>query len=690
MDGAPGGRGRTRPGPVAGYHEVRDGAKGALTVVKGEPGAAWPMTVGKDGGERVPPVVTFDGSTAVEGERTLPVDLERLMKSRMLIQASSGGGKSWMIRYLLEQTHGRLQQIVFDIEGEFSSIREGGEYPFVLVSATPGEGDLPAAPASAALLCRRLAELQASAILDLSDLKLSDQRRFVRIYLEELIALPKDLWLPTMIVVDEADRVAPERGSAESTEAVGSLTSRGRKRNFLPVLATTRLSKLNKDAAADLLNVLVGRTNLGNDVVRAGEDLGFDKTKRATLKGLEPGHFYAYGPAIPSEDVVLVRSGEVKTRHGDTSRGLPSREGTDGAAGPTVPPPPPPEAVRKILGQLEDLPREAELEARTVQDLKEKNGRLEAELEELKRNGRETADGKRAGRGQTKGTSPGYDPEAARAEVEKRLGRAVEEAKAPLNEEIARLEEIVGSLEATVADGRQRAEDLVASLEAGAPRARVADEIEVAEIPDEDPRPEAPGVVASGMDAPVEHEVPGRATDGLPEAQGRILAALGRLKRLGVGTLDRSNLAVFSHQSPKSSSYTAHVAALKAEGLVDYPLDRPGTVRLTERGLNVASSAVPDGDGRGRPATLGDLHAAWRGYLPDAQRRILDAALDAHPESLGRAELAGRAGQSPTSSSYMAHVATLASLGLLEYPEPGRVRAGALLYPENLRGGIGA
>ena len=45
-------------------------------------------------------------------------NLEVLVDSRLLIQANSGGGKSQTIRRLLEQTHGRVQHLVIDPEGD--------------------------------------------------------------------------------------------------------------------------------------------------------------------------------------------------------------------------------------------------------------------------------------------------------------------------------------------------------------------------------------------------------------------------------------------------------------------------------------------------------------------------------------------------------------------------------------------
>ena len=47
--------------------------------------------------------------------KTLHVDVDRLVISRALIQANSGAGKSWAIRRLLEQTHGRIQHVILNL-----------------------------------------------------------------------------------------------------------------------------------------------------------------------------------------------------------------------------------------------------------------------------------------------------------------------------------------------------------------------------------------------------------------------------------------------------------------------------------------------------------------------------------------------------------------------------------------------
>src|SRR5919199_3569981 len=128
------------------------------------------------------------------GEGCVPIDLDRLVATRLLIQASSGGGKSFALRWLLEQTHGRIQQFVLDWEGEFASLRE--RFAYVLAGQ---DGDVPADPGTAGLLCRRLLELGASAVLDLSELQPEDRQRFAQGFLH----VPRSLWRPLLVAIDE-------------------------------------------------------------------------------------------------------------------------------------------------------------------------------------------------------------------------------------------------------------------------------------------------------------------------------------------------------------------------------------------------------------------------------------------------------------------------------------------------------
>lgn len=283
-----------------------------------------------------------------------PIDLPRLLETRLLVQANSGGGKSWALRRILEQTATQVQQLVIDPEGEFSSLREKADY----IICAPHDGDAVALPRTAKLLARRLLETGVSAVLDIYDLKPHERKTFVRIFCDALVDAPKKLWHPALIILDEAHVYAPERGSSESLGAVIDLATRGRKRGFCLCAATQRLSKLHKDVAAEMNNKLIGRTGLDVDVKRAADELGM--TQRQTmqkLKFLEAGEWFMFGPAL-SRDVKKIKVGAVKTTHPKVGKRLIST------------PPAPSPKVKKILAALADLPQQAEEEARTFEELR--------------------------------------------------------------------------------------------------------------------------------------------------------------------------------------------------------------------------------------------------------------------------------------------------------------------------------
>jgi DNA helicase HerA-like ATPase len=154
----------------------------------------------------------------------LDVDLPRRVDTRLLIQANSGGGKSWLLRLIAERAG--IQTVVLHPEGEFASLREADD-----VLLIGREGEVLADSRSAGLLARRLLEYKVSAVIDLFDLKLSERRRFGRLFLESLLHLSRELWHPALVILDEAHLYCPERsaGEAECTEAVIALMSQGRK-----------------------------------------------------------------------------------------------------------------------------------------------------------------------------------------------------------------------------------------------------------------------------------------------------------------------------------------------------------------------------------------------------------------------------------------------------------------------------
>lgn len=300
----------------------------------------------------------------IQISQNLTLDLPRLIDTKLLVQANSGGGKSWLLRLIAEQAIPLVQTIIIDPEGEYSSLREA--HDLLIVGS---EGEIRPNTDAAGLLARKLAELQTSAVIDLYDLSRADQRRFVRLFLESLLAVPKSLYHPMIIAIDEAHLFAPERsaGEAESTQAVISLMTLGRKRGFCSLLATQRLSKLHKDAS-EVNNVCFGRTWLDVDLQRAGKTLGMNPADYAKLRDLAPGEFFGFGPAFSIPGVTRFTANQVRTTHPKAGQRH------------LMAPPRASEAIQSIVAQLKDLPEQAKQEALDLAQAQARIRQLEREL----------------------------------------------------------------------------------------------------------------------------------------------------------------------------------------------------------------------------------------------------------------------------------------------------------------------
>lgn len=307
------------------------------------------------------------GCTLQKSQGPVLMDLQRLISSRLLVMASSGGGKSWLLRKLIELFYGHIQIIILDVEGEFSSLRKN--YDFVVA----GKGaDISAAPHLADALAQRALSMRFNLIADLYELPPRERILFVRRFLESMINSGKDLWHPVLVFLDEAHIFAPEQGSAESLNAVIDMASRGRKRGFCLIPATQRMSKFHKDVAAECQNKLIGLANIELDRKRGADELGFtNKQEVITLRDMAPGQFYAVGPAFNLHGVNMVNVDEPKTRPAKTGS---AKSGT----------PAPTAKVKAMLAKLADLPKQVEQEAKTMLQLRTelvqaKNAKTEAE-----------------------------------------------------------------------------------------------------------------------------------------------------------------------------------------------------------------------------------------------------------------------------------------------------------------------
>lgn len=539
-----------------------------------------------------------------------PINLPVLLETRALVQANSGGGKSYTLRRLLEQTAPHVQQLIIDPEGEFATLREKFDY----VIAAPHDGDALASPKTAAILARRLLDTGVSAVLDIYDLKAHERQTFVRLFLGALVNAPRDLWHPVMVVLDEAHVFCPQNGSAEASQAVIDVATRGRKRGQCLVLATQRLSKLHKDTAAEMLNKLIGRTALDVDVKRAADELGMNAKEAVTaLRNLKPGQFYAFGPAL-SQSVERINVGPTVTSH--------PKPGDRMLKAPPAPSP----KIRAQLAKLSDLQKEAEHEARTIDELK-------AEVARLKREAKK--------------------PVVDEAEIERRVQAA---------------ERVVKELQAQIQKAYQHGQ-AITELLATSPV-----------LPDKEPRLDTTcftGAAPVASKSLHQTEIYGTLASprpswlppaGLRAGAVKILRELVARSPAGYSRAQVGALTKFSH---KAGTFNTYLSDLRRNGFIE---ERDGLLFASDAGI------AQFGDKPPAPATHEEVMAQWQRALRAGAYKMLQGVVSAGTEGLHRANLADLVNMTAAGGTFNTYLSDLRRNGLIE--ERGkRLFANDILFP---------
>lgn len=582
------------------------------------------------------------------GTKSVSLDLDVLIRSRALVTANSGGGKSFLLRRMAEQLFGKVPVWIIDPEGEMVTLRE--KFGFVLVGKG---GETPADPRTAPIVAEKLRQLGASAIFDLYDLKPPTRHHWVRVFVEALMNQPKSLWKRLVLMIDECHLFAPEKGQGESEafSAVQDVATRGRKRRICTIAYTQRLAKISKNVTAELLNRMVGMTREGIDIDSAVNVLSVAKEDReefrVEIKKREPGEFYALGPAI-SNDRVLLRVGPVATTHPEI--------GDD-----EVPePPPPPSAVKALLPKLSDLPKEAEEKAKTVEGLRKELISVKAELAHARK----------------------VKPAAAPLPAPKPPSppREVPVLKAS---QLSQLENALKRLEALSV----KSHDLAYSL--GTSQLEIRQDLKKIVDASKAPRlvSAAPATVSRFVGATkkikIERTLPVQETpaprvflegeESIPPAAARILRTLLTFEGFGLEQVLRSWVAGWLGVSYTSGGFRNMLGLLRTAGLVTYPSQ--DMLLLTEEGRKCAPevqvAADPD-----------EILKHYGSVLSGQPGKIFSVLTKAYPQAHSRPDVAEALNVVSTSGGFRNSLGSLRTAGLVTYPDTDQVRASDWLFLE--------
>lgn len=540
----------------------------------------------------------------VDDNTPVPLDIEKIIKGRALFQANSGGGKSYLLRRFLEASNGKVQQIIIDPEGEFSTLRE--KYDYLLVGKD--NADIQIDTRHAALLAKKLMETGANAILDLYEMSPFERIRFVKVFVDALVNLPKSLWHPCFVVIDEIHTFAPEssKGRSESLESVASLASRGRKRGYALIGATQKLSKFHKDVAAELNTKFTGRCTLDIDQKRASAELGMTKNY-TELRNLDH-EFYVFGPGI--DGIVKVKSYPVETTHEDIGSSNKIQLGN-------------PNKIKNLMKDFTELPQEAENELRTEEDLKKKIIEQKNEIVQLKR------------------IQPKQDPQA----IENAYKSGYASAKVEIKKDIQGYVSILKVLKMGFGRVVKSENEIIGMCENS-----IIEIDKILQVKE--------GLVIPNLIKHTPSIIPERvnqqvSSDDLGRCEKAILETLAKFGK----PCTKVKIGIFAGYSSKSGGFSNAVSKLKTS---EFVIANNGDLEITQLGLQQVSDFDP------LPSTNYDILKFWVNRTGKCPGAILSALVPVYPDSMSREDVGLQTNYSATSGGFSNGISKLKALGLIK------------------------
>ena len=252
-------------------------------------------------------------------ELALPLDL---VTQTMGILAKRRAGKSYLARRLVEQLHHAAQQIIVaDPKGDWWGIlssRDGSRpgLPFVILGGE--RGHVPLEVTGGELVAKLVVEERVSVLLDLSLFRKHEVATFMQSFLEALYRLKavERYRTPMMLVVDEADAIAPQRPQPNEARMLGAMEDivrRGGQRGIGCTLITQRAAVLSKNVLTQVQVLVALRTispqdlaalNAWIDVHGTAEER---KTLMASLPSLPVGDAWVWSPGWPDDHGIFER-----------------------------------------------------------------------------------------------------------------------------------------------------------------------------------------------------------------------------------------------------------------------------------------------------------------------------------------------------------------------------------------------
>jgi hypothetical protein len=249
----------------------------------------------------------------------LPLDA---VTQTIAILAKRRAGKSYTMRRLVEQLFKAGQQIVIvDPKGDQWGVRSAadGKGPGLPIVILGGErGDVPLEPSGGEVVAKLVVEERVSVLLDVSLFRKHEVATFMTAFLENLYRLKaKEIYrTPMMLVIDEADAIAPQKpqkGEERMLGAAEDIVRRGGQRGIGCVLVCQRSAVLNKNVLTQAQMLVALRTIAPQDLAAMNAwidvhgTLEQKQTLMESLPSLPIGDAWFWSPGWPTTDGIFKR-----------------------------------------------------------------------------------------------------------------------------------------------------------------------------------------------------------------------------------------------------------------------------------------------------------------------------------------------------------------------------------------------
>jgi hypothetical protein len=573
------------------------------------------------------------------------------LQQHIAVLGKNGSGKTYASKAVIVEpllAAGKRVAIV-DPTSAWWGLRSSadGKAPGFPVLVLGGDhGDLPLPVSGGAAVARLIVDQGVNLIADTGNLTVGERTRWMIDFAGAIYRLNRT---PLYLVIDEAHVFAPQGkvpdpDTGKMLHAVNQLASGGRSRGIRLTMITQRPQKLHKDAltTADTLIAMRVLAPHDRDAVKAWIDGCGDPAHGRdvlnSLAQLKRGEGWVWYP----EGGHLLRTQFPCIRTFDSSA-----TPTDGHAVKT-----PKGAAEIDLTEINKALAEAVREAE-ANDPKRLRARVLEQEREIKRLNARVAN-----------AGAGADADHVSIAAARQEGReeAAREGYAAGLRAVQPIAERLSTLSAAVSETVQAFQQDLRRLAAAHP-----------------PLERRP-IAAAPVQRPPAAARPAPDSNGSrAKPEQRVLDALAWWASIGVSAPGKGQVGfIAGYRVGKNvgGTFGNILGKLRSEGMIDYPSH--GAACLTDTGRELARPPR-------EAATAPTLQTAVHDRLDGPESRVLSVLIDAYPEALTKQECGARSSYTVgdnVGGTFGNILGRLRSLGLIDYPAPGKVVALPVLFLE--------